>query len=296
MKLIQILKELSQRRLLLALAAAVAASVAAVAIYNVSLSPPSLSKRDHVEASGSVEILIDSAKSPIADVGRNLEPLTARAGVFARYIAGGNVVARIAKDTGVPFRQIEVAGPAPLPGEAVGASEAPPQRLPYGIEIAQRDELPILNVVTRAPTVAQARALATAAPAAVRAIVTSIQEKQQIPASKRVTFRVLGPAQANPVTDALGAKVALGIFFFVFALGLLLILGIPRLIVAWRSADATGEPPVEQPPLRVAPSYPGGPAEEADARALASASIAAAEEIVERAQIGAPAAPRPGDG
>jgi hypothetical protein len=295
-KLIQILKELWQRRALVALAAVLAAIVAVAAIYDIGFAPPSLSKRDHVEASGSVEILIDSAKSPIADVARNLEPLTARAGVFARYIAGGNVIARIAKDTGIPFREIEVAGPAPLPGEATGVSEPPPQLRPYGIEIAQRDELPILHVATRAPTVAEARALATAAPAAVRAIVSSIQEKQQIPDAKRVTFRVLGPAQARPVTDALGAKVAVLIFFVVFALGLLLILGVPRLIVAWRFTEPAGEAPVDQPQLRVAPGYPGGPDEEADARALASASIAAAEEIVERAQIGAPAAPRPGDG
>jgi hypothetical protein len=294
-KLIQILKELWQRRLLVVLAAVLAVVVAVAAIYDIGLAPPSLSKRDHREASGSIEILIDSAKSPIADVGRNLEPLTARAGVFARYIAGGNVIRRIAKDTGIPFRQIEVAGPAPLPGEATGATAPPPQRLPYGIEIAQRDELPILNVVTRAPTVAQAGALAAAAPAAVRSIVSSIQQQQRIPNSKRVTFRVLGPAQANPVADALGAKVALLVLFVVFALLILLILGIPRLVAAWRSVEPEAEAPLEQPQLRVAGGYPETPSE-TEARALASASIAAAEEIVERAQLGAPAAPRPGDG
>jgi len=295
--LILALKELWSRRLLVAAAAAVAAIVAVLVVYDVSLAPPSLSKRDHVEASGSIEILVDSAKSPIADVGRDLEPLTARAGVFARYIAGGNVIERIARETGIPANQIEVAGPVPLPGEAAGAGAPPPHLLPYGIEIAQRDALPILNVATRAPTVREARELAAAAPAAVSQIVTSIQQQQGIPDHKRVTFRVLGPAQARPVADALGAKVGALIFLVLFALGLLLILGAPRLTAAWRAAEVEPGEPQEQPPLRVAPTpSPRQPADPAGARALASASIAAADEVMERAQLETPASPRPGDG
>lgn len=297
MNLILALKELWRRRLLVAAAAAVAALVAVLAVYDVGLAPPSLSKRGHVEATGSIEILVDSAKSPIADVGRDLEPLTARAGVFARYIAGGNVIRLIAKDTGIPAKQIEVAGPVPLPGEATGAGAPPPHLLPYGIEIVQRDALPILNVATRAPTVDEARELAAAAPTAVSQIVASIQRQQGIPDNKRVTFRVLGPAQAAPVAEALGAKVGAVIFIVLFALLLLLILGAPRLVAAWRAAEVEPAEPREQPPLRVAPTPSAR--ESADpptSRALASASIVAADEAMERAQLETPASPRPGDG
>lgn len=277
MTAVALLKELWERRLLVALAVVLATLTAVLAVYDVSPVPPSITKRDHVEARGSVEILVDSAKSPIADIGRNLEPLTARAGVFARYIAGGKVIGRISKQTGIPVRQIQVAGPEPLPGEAPGAEEAPAQQLPYGIEILQRDALPILNVVTRAPTVEAARELAAAAPAAVSGIVTEIQLEEQIPPSKRVTFRVLGPAQANPVTEALGAKVALMIFFVVLALLILLILGVPRLIDAWGATGESPDEPQPHPQLRVA-------------------SIATADEVAERAQLEMPAAPHPGDG
>jgi hypothetical protein len=275
---ILILKELWQRRILVVLSAVVAALVAVAVVFSVSLSPPGLSKRDHVEAQGSIEILIDSAKSPIADVGRDLEPLTARAGVFARYIAGGNVIERIAKTTGIPAKQIEVAGPSPLPGEAAGASAPPPNLLPYGIEIVQRDELPIVNVGTRAPTIAEARDMAAATPGAIRGIVSDIQLEQQIPDSKRVTFRVLGPAQASLSTEALGAKAAGAIFFVIFGLGIVLILGIPRLIDAWHYADA--EPPVHEQfgmVPRIPPALPADPA--------APPALAPAEEIAERAQL-----------
>ena len=279
MNFILLLKELWQRRLAVALVAVGAAIVAMLVVFSVGFSPPSLSKRDHAEAHGSVEILVDSAKSPIADVGRDLEPLTARAGVFARYIAGGNVIKRIAKETGIPFEQIEVAGPAPLPGEAAGVTAEPTKLHPYGIEIVQRDALPIVNVGTRAPTVLEARELAAATPGAVREIVSRIQEQQQIPVSKKVTFRVLGPAQADLSTEALGAKAAIGIFIVLFVLGILVILGLPRLVEAWRSVEVAQSSKEQVGVLpHLPPALPGD-------QTGAPPALAPAEEIAERAQL-----------
>jgi hypothetical protein len=237
LNLILILKELWHRRLLVAIAILVAAAVSLVAVYQVSLSPPAISQRADVKARGSIEILVDSARSPIADARRDLSGLTARAGVFARYIVGGNVVGQIAKANGLRAKQIDVTGPEPLPGEAPGAGEEAPQIHPYGIAIVQSEELPILTVITRAPTVEEARGLAAAAPAAVRRVVRSIQAQQQTPLDKRVEFRVLGPAKAAPVDDTLGKKVALALFVFLLVLFVVAILAVPRLIAAWRSAE-----------------------------------------------------------
>jgi hypothetical protein len=235
LNLILTLKELWRRRVLVFLSAIFAAAIAVLAVYQVSVSPPSISQRAKVSAHGSIEILVDSARSPIADAQRDLTGLTARAGVFARLIAGGNVVRQIAKDTGIPVKQIDVAGPAPLAGEAPGVE--PVQIHPYGIAITPSEQLPILNVETRAPTVDEARALAAAAPAAVSNVVEAIQNQQNTPAARRVEFRVLGPAGAAPVDNAFGKKVALVLFIVVFALCLLAILAIPRLVEAWRMAD-----------------------------------------------------------
>lgn len=277
MTVILVLKELWRRKLLVALVTVAAAGIAMAAVFNVSVFPPSLDKRDHSEAKGTVEILVDSNRSPLADVAGKLEPLTARAGVFARYIAGGNVVRKISERTGIPYREIEVAGPAPLPGEAVGVTAPPEEIKPYGIAIVQRDELPIVNVETRAPTADEARALAAAAPGAVRGIVERIQTEQDIPVGKRVTFRVLGPAQANVATEALGAKVALILFLVLEVVGLLLILGIPRMVKAWRSADAVADP---QPPQLEAIT---GSTDRADAE---PSVLPAGEEIAGRAKLG----------
>jgi hypothetical protein len=249
LNLIQILKELSRRRLLVALSVVFAAAVSILAVYQVSVSPPSIADREHINAQGSIEILVDSANSPIADTRRDLSGLIARAGVFARLIAGGNVVGEIAKTTGIPVKQIDVAGPTPLPGEAPGAAEPSLQFHPYGISVVQSETLPILTVVTRAPTVTEAKELADAVPEALSDLVNSIQAKQKTPASKQVEFRVLGPAQAAPVDEALGKKVALAIFVVVLAICLAAILGIPRFRAAWRAADAEDPPvdPLEDP-------------------------------------------------
>ncbi len=279
MNIILLLKELWQRRIFVAVAAAVALLVAVVAVYDVSFSPPSLSKQDHSEARGSMEILVDSAVSPIGDVRRQLTPLSERAGIFARYVAGGEVIADIARETGIPAKQIQVAGPIALPGEAPGSEKPAPFVHPYGLEIAQHDTLPILDVGTRAPTVAEARDLAAAVPASLSRIVSRIQQHEQVPQSKRVTFRALGPAQATVAKEALGAKVALLIFLVVFVLGLLLILGVPRFRTAWRVAGVEPHPPHEQ--MRAVRPLPAArpPVDLAGARALA-----AAEEVAERAE------------
>jgi hypothetical protein len=243
LNLILILKELWLRRLLVAISLVAAAAISLLAIYQVTLFPPSISQRLHVNGRGSIEILVDSARSPIANARRDISGLTARAGVFARYIAGGNVVSQIAKANGISSQQIDVAGPQPLPGEAPGASGEALEIHPYGITITQSGELPILAVATRAPTVEEARGLAAAAPAAISRVVKSIQRQQRTPLSQRVEFRVLGPAKAAPVDAALGKKVALLLFVVLLALCITAILAVPRLVSAWHAAEpqAAGE-------------------------------------------------------
>lgn len=241
MNLILSLKELWRRRALVTVAVAVAALISLLAVFQVGLLPPSVSKRVHPSARGSIEILVDSARSPIADARRDLTGLTARAGVFARYIGGGNVVNQIAKANEIPAKQIDVAGPESFSGVPGAGSEAL-QLHPYGISITQSSELPIIAVLTRAPTVAEARGLAAAAPAAIRNVVRSIQEQQGTPEDQRVEFRVLGPAKAAPNDDALGKKVALVLFVVLLALFLFAILAAPRLISAWRAVDHEAQP------------------------------------------------------
>ena len=120
--------------------------IALVAVYNVSPFRLRSAKRNQVSAQGSIEILVDSSRSPIADARRSMTGLTARAGVFSRYIAGGRVIGLMAKDSGIPLKQIDVASPAPLPGRGAQASRQNRPRFTHtALTITQPDELPIVQ-------------------------------------------------------------------------------------------------------------------------------------------------------
>jgi hypothetical protein len=243
---ISALKELWERRLLVGLAIVLAAAAAAVAVYSVHGFPPSLTKRSTAEAHGSSEILVDSARSPIAGSRRHLEGLVTRAGVFSRLMAGGHILDQIGAETGIPAEQIGVVGAEPLPGEAPGITEAA-ETLPYSLAFIQEPELPIVSIASRAPTVAEARALAVAAPRALQELVKTVQKTQETPAGERIEVRILGPAQARMVEEGPGMKVGAVIFLGLLILELLAILAIPRLISAWRESD-TDSPDVADVP------------------------------------------------
>jgi hypothetical protein len=231
------LKELWRRRLLVVLAFLASAAVAVLIVYHVSPSSPFLEERNQVEAEGSIQVLVDSANSPIANARFELGGLTARAGVFARLMSGGNVIRQVSKETGIPVKEIDVAGPMPLPGEAPGISEGPARKNPYRIEVTQQTELPILDVQTRAPTLEEARALAAATPRAMSSQIEAIQNEQETPDGKRVVLRRLGPAQTGVVDNSAGKKIAVGAFVFLMAVFLTLIVGMPRFVRAWKATD-----------------------------------------------------------
>lgn len=242
MNLISILKELWRQRRLVAASALAAATLSVLLVFDVSPLPPSISEQAQLSGEGSIEILVDSARSPIANAQRELTGLTERAGVFARLMAGGNVVDQISRAAGVRATEVEVTGPTPLPVEAPGAGEAPPSPLPYRLTFSQLSELPIVVVTAHGPTAEAAGKLASAAPAALRTVVRSTQERQQTPPQQRVEVRVLGPAQVKSLSEGNGIKVALLAFLVLFAVGLGLILGIPRLVAAWREVDVERQP------------------------------------------------------
>src|SRR5262249_41747946 len=160
LSLVLTLRELWERKILVVLSFMLATAAAVLVVYHVSISPPGIEKKAETEAEGSISILVDAARSPLGDAQRDLAPLSGRAGVLASYMSGGDVIGQIAEQNHISPKQIEVVGPTPLPGEAPGVEEGPAIKLPYGIEIKQEGELPVLQVVTRAPTLEKAADLA----------------------------------------------------------------------------------------------------------------------------------------
>jgi hypothetical protein len=260
MELARTLKSLWKRRRLVALGVVIAAFVAFLSIYQVSLLPPGATSRTNVFATASTQILVDTPDSAFADLSNELTPLETRASVFARFLASPAAVTLIAKEAEVPVDTIEAQGPYDLNLPVIQQEPTAEKRSTqiigegalYRLRFDNNPVLPIVAVFAQAPTKEEALNLANAVPRALRAYVKGIQVKQDTPPSKRVVIRKLGEATGGVVNEGANVQIA-GLVFFV-VLGFWCLLLIPGQTIArgWREAgieDAGGhdDGPAGQP-------------------------------------------------
>jgi hypothetical protein len=242
MELARTLKILWRRRRLVALGAVVALAAAIVSVYSVSLFPPSLTSRTNVFATASSQILVDTPDSSFADLSYELEPLETRAGVFARFLANPAALGLISQQTGIPAASIEAQGPyeenLPLNEQQPTAEERSTQIIGegalYRLRFENNPDLPIISVFAQAPTEKEAKALAAAAPAALRVYVERLQENQHTPRRDRVEIRPLGHAVGGVVNGGANREIAILVFLVVFAIWCILLVPAHTIARGWR--------------------------------------------------------------
>lgn len=188
MELAQILKVLNRNRLLVA-GAALLALLAAIVV----------NARGETVRGGtaSAEVLVDARESALGDLRRDTIPLVARSNIFARFLGAGGATDDVAREAGIPKGDISVVGP-PLnidgvPDQAaaeLATKQAEDAR--YLVQIQQGDDLPLLTVLSKAPSEDEARRLADGATAALTDFVVEYQQETEIPGRRRVTIRKLG--------------------------------------------------------------------------------------------------------
>jgi hypothetical protein len=248
MELARTLKILWLRRRLVALGALVAVLAALLSVYRIGLMPPSLESRTNVFATASTQILVDTPGSAFADLASDLDPLDARAGVFARFLASPAAVASIAHEARLPFRAIEAQGPYDLnlpvfeqePTAEQRSSQIIGEGALYRLRFDNNPDLPIVSVFAQAPTEDEAIALAAAAPTALRDYIDRLQARQRTPTSRQVEIRRLGDATGGVVNE--GASLQIATLVFVVVLAGWCMLSIPAQSIArgWREAGEAG--------------------------------------------------------
>lgn len=248
MEFARTLKTLWLRRRLVALGAVLAAFAALLSVYQVGLVPPSLTSRTNVFAAASTQMLVDTPASSFADLANDIEPLDARAGVFARFLASPAAVGLIAREAGIPADAIEAQGPFELNTPEVQQGPTAERRSTqivgegalYRLRFENNPELPIVTVFAQAPTQDGAVKLASAVPAALRAYIDRIQEEQHTPANQQVVIRPLGKATGGVVNS--GANLQIATLVFIVALGAWCMLLIPAHTIArgWREVGRAG--------------------------------------------------------
>lgn len=205
----------------------------------------------------SVQLLVNSPQSALADLLQNTAPLTTRAALLAQVMASEAVLEEVAGAAGVPVGQLTAQGPYSGPGQALDVitpaqargSQLLGERARYRLTFVAAPEEPVVTASVQGPTAATAGHLAEAVLPGVQRYVATLQRQGATKRSQRVTIRQLGPAQAGTVNSssrkALMAIAAVGVLL----LGLLLLLGVE---VLRRSPSREGgeEVPYESEPER----------------------------------------------
>ncbi|HEY7952116.1 MAG TPA: hypothetical protein VID70_03960 [Solirubrobacteraceae bacterium] len=185
----------------------------------------------------SVQLLVDSPQSALADLLQSTAPLTTRAALLAQVMASEAVLEEMAGAAGVPVRELTAQGPYSGSGEALDVitpSEARGaqllgERAHYRLTFVAASEEPVVSASVQGPTALAAGHVAEAVLPGVRRYVATLQRAGHTKAAQRVTIRQLGPAQVGTVNSssrkALMAIAAVGVLL----LGLLLLIGIESL-------------------------------------------------------------------
>jgi capsular polysaccharide biosynthesis protein len=223
MELAEILRILKARKVA-ALAVLAAAVVAAVLVRMSVHSVPT--------GAATVQILVDSPDSALANLSQETVPLTTRASVFAQVMTSATVLEDIAHAAGVPAGEITAQGPYSGAGQSldvVTPSEARGNQLlaeqtKYKLTFLAQTNEPVVTASVQAPTAAAAARIAAAIYPGVQRYVTQLQEQSRTPSVHRVTIRELGPPQSGPVNSSARSTLMAAAFLGVLVIGLLALL------------------------------------------------------------------------
>ena len=225
MELTEVLKIIWSRKLV---------TLAIVAIAVLTAVGVRLATRSTPKGAATVQILVDSPNSALANLVQNTTPLTARAAVFAQVMASEAVIEEIGKSAGIPASEITAEVPYSGSGEkldVVTPSEARGNQLlaqgvPYKLTFVAQENEPVITASVQAPTEAGAARLANGIAPGLVAYVSSLQKTMNTPGAQRVTIRELGPPQAGTVSSGAGLAVPVVGGLGVLLLGLLALVGI----------------------------------------------------------------------
>jgi capsular polysaccharide biosynthesis protein len=196
-----------------------------------------LSSHNVSTGAATIQILVDSPSSELANLNQDPAPLISRASVFAQVMTSDTVVKDIAAAAGLPADQITAQGPYSGSGQVLNSitpaearssqlvAESAPYRLTF---LAQQNE-PVITATVQAPTELAAARLAGAVFTGVQNYVAAAQQQGHTPSEHRVTLRELGGAQSATVNGGSRTTIAIAAFLGVLIVGIAVIVGVEGL-------------------------------------------------------------------
>lgn len=237
-----ILRELARRWPLLVVGVLVAAIAAVFSVYR--LEGTKLKARSLQHSSATTQVLVDTPSSVLGNISQSLEPLNARAEVYADFMASPAVLKLIGEQTGISGEQIYAAGPVNANEPRVVQEptalrrnvEITGETTPYRLNFESQANLPTITINSQAPTTKQAVGLANAGAVGLQQYVTSLENANKIPVHSRVAIRPLGSAHGAVVDGGISKTLATIVFVMVFLLWCVLVLAATRFWKTWRAS------------------------------------------------------------
>jgi hypothetical protein len=263
MALVEVIRQLWHRKLLVALVAALAVAVAIFSAYRIS--PAGLEKRALTVAAASSQILVDSPDSTLvagAELG-TFEALSTRAKIYGQYLASLSAREEIAKRAGVPASSISTSGPfSSATGQTAYSSQSSGERagelLQEGatnrLVFTAQEGVPILTVDAQAATSDRAIALASASFETLKQYVHSLEADGR-PVRQGVTVRELGAPEGGTLGGTNNMMLIVLAFLVVFGLGCAAILTVPTFARRWRALDDVEYPAPSVDAVHEVPPY-----------------------------------------
>jgi hypothetical protein len=244
MELARAIRQLWKMRLLVALGVLIAAGAAWLSVHGKSLQ----------YSAASTQALVDSQSSVLGNVSQSSEALSARAQLYANFMASPAILEDIGRQVGLAGGQLYAAGPVNAqeprveqePTDLKRNVEITGETKPYKLNYEAQGNLPTITIYSQAPTTKTAVALANAAVVGLQHYVTQIEPN--VAPQKRIVIRQLGPATGSVVDGGVSKTLAGLVFVAVLLLWCVLLLYASRFRDVWlRSAvspDEAGDPAV----------------------------------------------------
>lgn len=241
----QALHQLWTRRGWTFLGLVVAVVIALSTAYDIRGFPPSLQQKTLALGTARAALLVDTPRSSVTDLRADLEPLAARAYLFARLATSRVVAERIARNVGIRPEQLLVEAPIdgavrPESARETRISSILSQNREFRVSFAAQQGLPNIQVNAQAPRVEDAVRLANTASSTFAAYIRSVQERQGQPESSRVLLRQLGDAEGGTVAKQINSSLAILALitaFVVWCVLMIVITGVARNLRAIREAE-----------------------------------------------------------
>jgi uncharacterized protein (UPF0333 family) len=242
MALVETIRQLWQRKLLVGVVLVVAIAAAIFSSYRISSG--GLESRSLAVAAASSQILVDSPDSTLvqgAELG-TFEALATRAKIYGQYLASLAARKEISKLSGVPARAIATSGPfSSATGQTAYSSQTSEERagelLQEGAQnrlvFTAQEGVPILTVDAQSASSDTAIALASASFKTLENYV----EADGKPVRQGVTVRELGAPEGGTLGGSNNMILMVLAFFLVFLLGCAAILLVPTFAQRWRALD-----------------------------------------------------------